>query len=126
MVLLLVLKLFAHPVAGLVLAEVPPPQVLVDDPQLGSIKSNSRPMLLLLTACSMNEPRCRHLTPSQKAAAAVMMLPVWEEEAAARMAEARRQQGSRGQEGGRGHTKPSTQKVESRVSDRHEGKAVDP
>ena len=60
---------------------------------------------------------------SLRAALAVEALPFFEAEAAERQAEARRQQGEHGKEGGRGHAKPSSQKVDSRVSDRNEGKA---
>jgi N6-adenosine-specific RNA methylase IME4 len=66
----------------------------------------------------------RHLTPSQKAAIAVEMLPLLEEEAAKRQATAGREQAARGKEGGRGKQKPLTQKVEQGVSERNEQSAA--
>ncbi len=73
---------------------------------------------LVKFAWSLNGER-RDLTPSQRAAAAVLMLPILEEEAAERQAEA----GKRGGEGGRGNKKTLTQKVEYGFPDRDEDKA---
>jgi hypothetical protein len=71
----------------------------------------------------MNGAR-RDLTPSQRAAMAVVLLPYLEQEAAQRQAAARREQADRGKEGGRGHQKPTSQKVDSTVSEGNEGKAA--
>ncbi len=70
---------------------------------------------LVKFAWSLNGER-RDLTPSQRAAAAVLMLPILEEEAAERMAQGQK-------EGGRGHKKNSTQKVGESL-DRHAGEAA--
>jgi hypothetical protein len=78
---------------------------------------------LARTTWSMNGTR-RDLTPSQRAAMAVVLMPFLEQEAAERQVAAGKQQAARGAEGGRGKKKPLTQKVESRVSERNETTAA--
>ncbi len=64
----------------------------------------------------------RELDLTQKAAIAVEMLPLLEQEAAKRRAVAGREQAAHGKKGGRGNQKPPTQKVGEGVS--HEGEAA--